>query len=59
VEKLRSNIESAKRDYRDILANAEYPEYMKKGVRVRELPADEQVRVIDGDWSQYNEWLRK
>lgn len=59
MEKLRSNIESAKRDYRDILAYAEYPEYVKKGFRVRELPADERLRIIDNDWRQYNEWLRK
>ena len=57
VEKLRSNIESAKRDYRDILGHAEYPAYMKKGFG--ELPADERLRIIDDDWRQYNEWLKK
>lgn len=59
VERLRSKIESAKRDYRDVLAYAEYPEYIRNGFRVHELPADEQLRMIDNDWKQYNEWLRK
>lgn len=59
VEKLRSNIELAKTDYRDVLAPAEFPEYLKKGFRIRELPPDEQRRIIDDDWRQYNEWLRK
>jgi hypothetical protein len=57
LEKLRSNLESAKRDYRDILAYAEYPEYLKKGLRIRELPADEELRIIDNDWRQYEAWL--
>jgi hypothetical protein len=59
VEKLRSNIKSAQGDYRDILAFAEYPEYHKKGFRVSELPADERTRIIESDWRQYEEWLRK
>jgi hypothetical protein len=59
VEKLRSNIESAKRDYRDIIAFAEYPEYHKKGFRVSELSADEQTQIIKSDWRQYEGWLRK
>ena len=59
VEKLRSNIESAKRDYRDVLAFAEYPEYCKKGFRASELPADERTRIIESDWRQYEGWLRK
>jgi|SRR5215472_89856 len=58
-EKLLSNIEAAKRDYRDILAIAEYPEYHRTGFRVRELTDDDQARIIDGDWQQYEGWLRK
>ncbi|MBZ5530653.1 MAG: hypothetical protein LAO20_04410 [Acidobacteriia bacterium] len=59
VDDLQSNIESATRDYRDILAYAEYPEYFKKGFRVAELPAEEQRRIIDSDWRQYDGWLRR
>lgn len=58
-EKLRANIQSAKRDYRDVLAYAEYPEYSKKGFGVRQLPVEEQRRIIDSDWRQYEEWLTK
>lgn len=59
VRKLRACIESAKRDYRDALAAAEYPAYCKIGFRVRELPAEEQGRIIDSDWRQYEEWLKR
>jgi hypothetical protein len=56
VQRLRACIDSAKRD---ALAAAEYPAYCKIGFRVRELPAEERRRIIDGDWQQYDEWLKK
>jgi hypothetical protein len=59
VEKLRTLVESTKRDYRDVLVWAEYPAYHKIGFRVRELPIRKQREIIDSDWKQYEEWLRK
>jgi hypothetical protein len=59
LKKLRSFVKSAKRDYRDVLLWAEYPGYSKLGFRIRELPAKEHQRIIDDDWKQYEEWLRK
>jgi hypothetical protein len=60
LEKLRARIETAKRDYRDVLAVAEFPAYCKVGFRrIRELPDDERLRIINADWSQYDDWLRK
>lgn len=59
VEKLKPLVESAKRDYRDVLVWAEYPNYHKIGFRVRELPNKEQRRIIDSDWKQYEGWLRQ
>jgi len=57
VELLRRHIETAKCDYRDVIAPAEYPNYSKSILRVRELPADEKQRIFDEDWKQYQEWL--
>ena len=59
VQKLRACIDSAKRDYRDALAAAEFPAYFMIGFRVRELPEKERRRIIDDDWRQYEEWLRR
>jgi hypothetical protein len=59
VQKLRACIDSAKRDYRDALAAAEYPGSCKVGFRIRELPEKERRRIIDEDWRQYEEWLKK
>lgn len=59
VQKLRACVEAAKCDYRDILAGAEFPAYFKAGFLIRELPAEERSRIIDSDWRQYEEWLKK
>ena len=54
---LRRAIESAKNDYRDTIAPAEYPNYLKLGVG--ELSENETQRIIEADWEQYQEWLSK
>ena len=42
MERLRREVESAKRDYRDVLAPAEYSGYTKRMFHLKELPQDEQ-----------------
>jgi hypothetical protein len=60
VDKLREQTKRAKQDFRDVLAGAEYPGYCRAGMfRVRELPRREQQSIVDGDWKQYEEWLRR
>ena len=58
-EKLRAYLESAKLDYRDVLVAAEYPDYSKMGFKVREMPSEDQRRIVDSDRAQYERWLRK
>lgn len=58
LHKLEAAIETAKKDYRDVLVPAEYPEYAKTGFRKRELPVDEQDRINARDWEQYESWLQ-
>jgi hypothetical protein len=57
-EKLKQAIETAKRDYRDVLAAAEYPEYFRSWGRAG-LSRRDAKRFIDADWLQYETWLRK
>lgn len=59
LDSLRKYIASAQRDYRDVLAAAEYPEYWKATSRVCDLPISEHQRLVDADWKQYESWLRK
>ncbi len=59
LEVLRRKTEVAKCDYRDILAYAEYPEYMKKVSPDSDLPKKQVRAVVARDWSQYEKWLNK
>ena len=59
LEKLRAHIQLALRDYRDALAAAEYPVYMKTGFRVGKLAEDQKARIVEDDWRQYEEWMRR
>jgi hypothetical protein len=54
---LHSHLEIAKRDYRDVIAFAEYPGYFTK-VPPNAKPSDPaHAEVIDADWKQYQQWL--
>jgi hypothetical protein len=59
IKRLRHEIEGAKCDYRDVLGPAEYPSYTKLMFRIGELAQDEQQRIIDADWRQYQDWLTR
>ena len=59
MQRLRYELEGAKRDYRDVLGPAEYPGYTRRMFRIDKLPEAEQQRIIDADWKQYEEWLTR
>ena len=57
-DRLERFVRMAKRDYRDVVAYAEYPEQMRIGpVGERQLPAEEVKAVRQRDREQYLEWL--
>ena len=56
VDRLISQIAAAITDWRDVVAAAEYPGY----VRVRsptDLSIEERRKIISADWNQYHDWL--
>ena len=53
--RLRELVAHAKRDYRDVLAWAEYPEEMRS--LTWRLPPAEQARIRTADRAQYLAWL--
>jgi hypothetical protein len=59
VQTLRTSIEEAKWDWRNVLAAAEYPAYYKTVSRFQTLPAAEQSRITNSDLQQYEEWLNR
>ena len=56
LERLRRAMATADQDYRDVLAAAEYPTYLK---RVSPTEKDDAKRsaVIDKDWKEYRAWF--
>ena len=59
IDALRSAVETAKRDYRDVVALAEYPEYSRSMSPSRAVARAERERIIAADWRQYSEWLAR
>ena len=57
LKKLREQITTGKCDYRDLMASAEYPRYMDH-YHSGMSEVDEQ-KIIESDWKQYQEWLKK
>ena len=59
IAEARREIETAKRDYRDVLVCAEYPGYFKSVSVSTDLPPDEVQRIIKADWEQYQGWFTR
>jgi hypothetical protein len=63
LEVLKKQIAFANQDYRDVLVAAEYPGRWKVTSTFYDLPKKvskkERQRIVDADWQQYQDWLRK
>jgi len=60
LEKLARYVEMANRDYRDVVAFAEYPEEMRLGfVEMGKLSEAEARAVRRRDKQQYQRWLKR
>jgi hypothetical protein len=55
LDRLRELVATAKRDYRDVLAWAEYPEELRSPTW--RMPAADQARIRAADRAQYIAWL--
>ena len=59
-DQLPELVKMASRDYRDVLAYAEYPEQIRLGfVGMKTLSPDEQEAIKRRDRKQYCKWLSK
>jgi hypothetical protein len=56
LENLRANVETAKSDFRDVLAYAEFPEEMSKDTW-KMSDKEEVKRIRERDRQQYIDWL--
>ena len=58
IDRLRAVIEKAGQDFRDVVAAAEYPGYLRTQ-DVAALSAEQKRTLIDADWRQYLNWLNR
>ena len=58
LQKLGGAVKMASRDYRDVLAYAEYPSYFQS-IAPNEPDAAKRNRAVDDDWRQYRGWFEK
>jgi len=59
IEGLRAAIDTGKRDYRDLLALAEYPLYMQSVRPSEQISPEQRQRIVEADWQQYCDWLAR
>lgn len=58
-EKLKGELANASGWWREIISEAEYPNYTKKWFRMDKLGEEEKQRIIEKDKDQYLAWLRR
>ena len=59
VQELKGNLAEASGYYREIIGEAEYPNYLKKMFRIDRLSEDEKAKIIEKDKIQYLKWLTR
>jgi hypothetical protein len=58
IELIKKYVEKAIDDFRDIIALSEYPNYSEHAFD-ENLPEEKEEQLINGDWMQYEAWLKK
>ena len=56
--KLKGDLANASGWWREIISQAEYPNYTRKMFRIDRLSAEEREHIIEKDKAQYLAWLR-
>jgi hypothetical protein len=58
IDLMEEYIEKANRDYRDVIALSEYPNYSEYAFDDN-LSEKKEKQLINDDWVQYEDWLKK
>jgi hypothetical protein len=56
-QRFKDYLQVAQSDYREVLAEAEYPLALKRWTRMNELSEQERSSIYQRDWNQYVAWL--
>ena len=58
VDAVAAQLETARLDWRDVVAYAEYPAYMQATSGSTSLDPGRRSELIQADWAQYEAWLQ-
>jgi len=58
LEKLKGELANASGWYREIISEAEYPNYTRVMFRIDRISPEEEARIIEKDKQQYLAWLQ-
>jgi hypothetical protein len=59
LETLKGELANASGWYREIISEAEYPNYTRVMFRIDRISPEEQARIIEKDKQQYLAWLQR
>ncbi|MGO9480547.1 MAG: hypothetical protein ACLP05_02025 [Candidatus Kryptoniota bacterium] len=57
LEKLKTTIQNANVDFRDVLTEAEYPTVFHQGFPADAIGDSARQKIIEDDWQQYLSWF--
>ena len=58
LDRLLDATHTAINDWRDLVAYAEYPRYMRQ-IGLRDVPQSVKDAVMEDDWREYQDWLQR
>ncbi len=59
LDSVHHNLDAARRDWRDVIAHAEYPNYMRRVSAPGAVRSDQRSEIIRADREQYDAWLNR
>jgi hypothetical protein len=59
LDSVHQNLDAARREWRDVIAHAEYPNYMQRVSGPSAVSSDQRSEIIRADWEQYDAWLNR
>jgi hypothetical protein len=59
VDRAVAHLEAARKDWRDVIAWAEYPSYTDATSGANPADAARRKELIQRDWEEYHAWLRR
>ncbi len=57
LSRAEKELRRASEDWREVIVDAEYPNYSKKTLHIDDVSPEERQKIYELDWEQYSTWL--